>query len=1032
VTAPPLAPAVRSMTSLVTRPYGRGAEILQLHIGADVAGWTTIDAYGFTNYAARYGALPPAPAYVLYATASGPPDATEVVVEYTDGGPPATVGIPLPAGFLAGASFAIPLPGPSSSLRLTRFRQRPVTVPGTGAAKWTVLALLGNVAKLLWVLGWEKDAIRSTLDDVRRQRRRADARASSLDLLGRDLRVPRFPPAEHSFDASILALYHLNGDVAAGGAVVDDMKQFGAPGHDGVNNGAVSGVPGKFGAAFRFPGSGGSGDITIPHDAAFDIAAGASFTVEAFVKPDGIDDPAPRIIIMKRATEQLAPSSVAGWALSLGTFRGVANNLMCSVADGAVELKLFADVDLADGAFHHVAAVLDRASLRLRLFLDGVEVASGALDTLGAGGTTALTAVANAAPIRIGRGAAANQFAGTIDEVRLSGVARADFNPVLGESDARYRRRLGIFEGWLLPTPGALLSTINTLVQIGGQPDSFIIVEENRPGASVSKVVRIVPATVVGEQSIDGNGTLGVTEEASAGRPADDETFAPTFLLRHDRPPVVTYADENARRMQAATMAVFDDLVDSLVAAVPGQAVIVDEAYDPTSTTLHAVGRALRLRHATLTPDALALAAHRAGFDYVMNRTAAVEVAMAVGDKLAVVIEPRAAAETPPADLDVYMGKGVDLHALPEPLPAGGLYSWTLVPCGPGRAHFERHPLDAATLHTPLAGRRHLRLVADAPGDVTIHVEYAYRAITVSGTLTLRVGVETLATGSTLGANGALRVSEDDAVGKAGEVVNPIYLVTSSLPGVDYGADPNNKRMQVGLERPLNQLVELLAGAGGQLRVLKAFDPAGPRLHPAGRALRLAHTVLGAGDLAAAAFRAGFGFVERTAADVYVSVRRSELIDVVIDPTLAPLPDELTVGTTVRMRPRLDPLPAAGTYNWSTDAIADASGTFSTVTRALTRFTPREPGLISLNVTYIENDLTRALPYTFEVRLKSALDVPGTVIPKYEYDLIMNILNYFHPIGVEVGTSNLREHVVEVKASLLNAFPGYTYPDYRG
>ena len=71
------------------------------------------------------------------------------------------------------------------------------------------------------------------------------------------------------------------------------------------------------------------------------------------------------------------------------------------------------------------------------------------------------------------------------------------------------------------------------------------------------------------------------------------------------------------------------------------------------------------------------------------------------------------------------------------------------------------------------------------------------------------------------------------------------------------------------------------------------------------------------------------------------------------------------------------------------------------------------------------------LPYTFEIRLKAALDLPATIIPKPQYDLLMNILSYFRPIGIEVITQNIREHVVEVRENLLNAFPGFTYPDFR-
>ena len=1025
--------AVGFMAPLVTRPYQRGAEIITVPVGADVAGWTTIAPYGFTDYTARYGVIPPTPAYVLCATADGPFDATEMVVEHTTAGPPATVTVPLPPRVLAGATFAIPLPATAtSSTRLTRFQQRPVSGPGPGATRWKILALLGNTAKLLWVIGWEKDALRAFSTDVRRQRNRADARGYSLDLLGRDLRVPRFPPAEHSFDADVLALYHLNDDVVNGGVVADEMKKFGAPGHDGVNNGARSGTAGKFGAGFRFPGVGGaSASITVPHHADFNVASNAGFTVEAFILSDAADAPDPRIVIMKRTTEAVTPATTAGWAISLGTFRGVRNNVMCSFADGTVEVKLFADLDVADGLFHHLAAVLDRANVRARLYVDGVQVASAPLDGLG-GGATTMGAIANAQPIRIGRSTlAAQQYAGIIDEIRLSRVTRTEFNPVLGESDERYRRRLGIFESWLLPTYDTLLATINGLVRINGQSDSFILIEENRASASASSVVRILPGSLPGEQSIDADGRLGVTEAFAAGVPAEDTTFSELFLLRHDDP-AVTYASEQARRMQAATLDVLDELIAALLAVAPGDPVFVDSSYDPASTTLHRVGRALRLRHATLSAEQLAIAAHRAGFDYVLNDTAAVEVATAPGEKLAVIIEPRTPANTPPPDLDVIVGRSVELHLAPEPLPSGGIYAWSLVPCGPGRAHFERHSADAATLRTPITTRPHLSVVADAPGTVTVRAEYAYRGQTVFGTLTLRVGIETLGVGETIAANGALEVTEDAAVGKPGEVVNPIYLITHNAPGVSYGVNPANRRMQVVLERALDRMLGLLAGTGGTLTILKAYDPGGPQLHAAARALRFRHNVVPAAELAAVAFRAGFGFVTRTTNQVYASVAQGERIGIATMPGLAPLGDELVVGTTVRLRARLEPLPPAGTYNWSVDAIASAGGTFDTVVRAETRFTPRAPGLISLNASYIENDPTRALPYTFAIRLKPSLDVPTTVIPKYEYDLIMNILNYFHPIGVEVDTSNIREHVVEVQANLLNAFPGYTYPDFRG
>lgn len=103
----------------------------------------------------------------------------------------------------------------------------------------------------------------------------------------------------------------------------------------------------------------------------------------------------------------------------------------------------------------------------------------------------------------------------------------------------------------------------------------------------------------------------------------------------------------------------------------------------------------------------------------------------------------------------------------------------------------------------------------------------------------------------------------------------------------------------------------------------------------------------------------------------------------------------------------------------------------STVLRPQTTFTAQKAGRLAITAFHLGVDPEATFPFSFEVRLKPALEGAGTVIPKPEYDLLMNLLNYFHPLGTEVLTRRLREHVVEVKDNLLSAFPGYTYPDFR-
>lgn len=73
----------------------------------------------------------------------------------------------------------------------------------------------------------------------------------------------------------------------------------------------------------------------------------------------------------------------------------------------------------------------------------------------------------------------------------------------------------------------------------------------------------------------------------------------------------------------------------------------------------------------------------------------------------------------------------------------------------------------------------------------------------------------------------------------------------------------------------------------------------------------------------------------------------------------------------------------------------------------------------------------QAVPYTFQVRLRPELDTATTVITKDQHDLIMNILNVLHPVGVEVNTAAIRAHVVELQGDLSQANPDYTYPRFR-
>jgi hypothetical protein len=1080
------------MTNLLTNPYRRGAETLLIHLGEDVGGWTSVANYDFQEYFARYQAQPPEPKYILFPLTNIGRDTLTLEVEFSFGSVTSTKTLTIPPHTFAKTSFVIPLPqNADATLRLLRFRQLSVPLSGAGADNWGIISLLGNIAKLAWVLGWEKDLIAQQLRDIQQQRCRIFARRFSLDKLGEDLRVPRFPPSEYSFDANTLALYHFTQGATslsdaidnvtttinvtstsgfpssppfqiqidlevmavsaiaattwtvtrsasptphAKGAVVtllnivvDETNRFGLPGHPGTNNGAQSGVNGKFGTGLQFPGPSGSGAIEISSHPDFEISGDRSFTVEAFIKSEPHDET--RVVIAKGQQDATASLIGSGWSLSLGSFRGIANNVRWAVNDGTNTLEIFADdvVNVADGQFHHLAGTIDRDNRRARLFIDGEERATVDISEP--------RVITNNQPIRIARSNFGHQFVGVIDEVRLSKIARTEFYPVLGESDAVYRQRLGIFERWFLPTPEALLQTLNQLVQvIRREAGSFVtvntpfeLIEKDRPSASGSKLVRILPATLLAGQSIDRDGNLRSQEKDIIGVPEDDIEFKEIYLLRHDRPQVNYGSSENHRRMQLGTQLILDTLLDLLATAGVAGNLIIERSFEPTDKSLHRVGRSLLLRHQTLPPEELAVFAHRAGFDYVRNQGTQVYASVALGEKLAIAIE-----EVPLLpDVDVILGGEINLHIIPESLPRNGQIQWTLIDCGAGRARFAAHPDDALTLSTPVRSRPRLRLVTEASGNITVRVEYTLGRRTVTGTRTLRIGIQSLADGTTIAADGKLNVTEAEAVGDLGETINEIYLIFHNVPGVNYGADNNNHRMQIGLEKPLNRLLESIAGEDGQLEILKAYDPTDAGLHKAGRALRIRHSVVDGEQLGALAHLAGFGFVRRDGNEIYCSVAAGEKIAIVRANELAPLEDEMTVGETVAVRSRFSELPATGDYNWTREQIGYGRGSFDFVLRSQVNFTPLEPGFLLLNITYLEEDEQSTFPYTFEIKLKSELDVPEVIVPKDKYDLIMNILNYFHPIGVEIITQNIREHVVEVESDPLRVFPAYTYPDFR-
>ncbi|WP_432828756.1 LamG-like jellyroll fold domain-containing protein [Dactylosporangium sp. CA-092794] len=1021
----------------LTAPFQRGAGVQALRLNpADASGVSMVDAYDFAEYTARFEHAPQ-PRYVIAAQADIP-GPTTVTVTYQDvgGGPALTAMLPLPNGALAGESFAVGVPE-SPTVRVTRVSATPAPAAGVDRA-WSVTALLGTMAKLLWVIGAERDALRGHARRTVAQRHLLTAIGPSLDLIGSDLGVPRFPPLPHGFDADTVALYHLDEDAAtAATGVLDVTGAFpGRTGHPGVLVGAVqAGRPGRFGTAMGFAGNGAT--IRIASSPAFDLPGTASTTVECFVRPDASTGQGSILI------RQSAPgASDAGWDLSVGDFgRGLARNVRLSFFDGHTLVQVFADTTLPTDAFTHLAGVLDRTGQRVALYVNGVLHASARFDST-------FGAISGTQPLSIGH--ATGQFRGIIDEVRLSSVVRPDFAPVLGEADEHYRRRLRLFRRWSLPTPANLAAALNQAVGKIADTDHPLVVDDvNATLVRGTRLVHVRPVTLLPGECIDFTGRRDGTEAEAVGTAAAEDSFDPAFLLSNTQttidfgtpPPRVLGPGEpppDPHRMQIGVANRLAQLVTLSAAETdpPGR-LFVASAFDPRADDLRATGRAVVLGHSTVGPGRLAALAHRAGFEFVCYRPglgseAQVYAAAALGDYLEILLDPEN------GDGRFEVGKGVDkaLAVLAPRLPVDAFVRWVTVPGGTGAAIVTPEGAPGST-------QQKATVQVTAAGQIVLKADVTFGRHTVSATRAFRIGFTALADQQSIAADGTHGVAAS-VVERPDTFFDPVFLAQSTNPAVNYGAAVNNHLMQPAVAELLDALVTEVAGrpnGSGQLSVLAAVDPAGDAATAQGRRLLLTHPI-GAGLLASAAFAVGFGYVARQGDNVEVRQPPGQLVAVrgpspadtgaiieldegdTMDVVAAPAPSAVAATTLVGPPPGGPPRLA-----WSSGTLDQGGIALSSSTQPTVRVTATAAGTAWVQASYQVGG--EQFPYTFQVRLRPELDVATTSISKDQYDLIMNILNTLHPISVEVNTAAIRSHVVEIRGDLRQANPEFTFPKFR-
>lgn len=872
---PPTAPALPRMAAALTLPFARGADALDLPLTPGSGGAADVAGSKFADHRARFDDKP-VPLYVLTA-AVDVPVATTLTVGYVKGVVPLTVTVDVPPGTVAGASFAVPLPAADvagAELRTLTCDPEPTPVPVAEA--WRLTALLGNLARLLWVAGVERDVLARFAADIRRTVRSSEhASGTTLDRIGYDLGVPRFPPRPYGQEDGTLTLHHL--DDARGAPVRDSWPLYtgGGDGHKGTATAAVqAGVPGRFGTGMRFAAP--AAEIVITHDPALDTGAADSLTAECFVKPDSATGDG---AVLSKHPDPADPTK-PGWVLSVGDFgRGIVRNVRLQIGDGTAYRDLFADRSLPVVRFSHLAAVVDRAAAQVRLLIDGEAVAFASLtevvpDALTPAAPGLTGSLANTAPVRIGRADpdTAAVFAGTVDEVRLSAVARVAFHPVLGESDLSYRRRLKAFRRWVLPTRLGVQQILNEVVgpvRVVGStsmvPDPFQVTDTDATLLQSTRLLTVLPVEVPAGDTLDDTGRRGLPEADVLG-PPDREAFAPALLVDSadpradfDPPPAPSLSptpgpQADPRLLRVSARAALRALLDLLDAAGVGGLLRVRAGYDPAAADLRAVGRAVLLSHPALPPERLAARAVRAGFGFVAHLPGpgldpgTVYAAVHGTESLEVLNGPGGTA-TPENGFDVLTGQSLALRLEPAP-PPGATVLWSLIPTGDGRAS--------------VAGgcdKRDVLLRADLPGQLVVEVQLRYLGQAFSTARTLRIGLAELPAGASVAGSGRLGVPDPDPL-RADERVHPVYLVDAPARyGRPAGAGPQTRRVHPALAAGLTALAALLPAGDPVLTSAWVPDAAGPEA--AGRSVTLARggSTATLARLGALAHAAGFSAV---------------------------------------------------------------------------------------------------------------------------------------------------------------------------
>ncbi len=263
---------------------------------------------------------------------------------------------------------------------------------------------------------------------------------------------------------------------------------------------------------------------------------------------------------------------------------------------------------------------------------------------------------------------------------------------------------------------------------------------------------------------------------------------------------------------------------------------------------------------------------------------------------------------------------------------------------------------------------------------------------------------------------GELMATEFAAAGPPDPGFTVAMLQVYTAPGVSFATGVSNQ-VQASLATALTGLTAALGADGivGAVQIAAGFTPAATDLTSVGRAVLMRHPTVAADRLSGYALQAGFGFVQHRpnavgGAAVYAAAYPSNGAppDILGDGEIA-----LGVLTELSVRPEL---PLTGAFDWCLTPCCGAAASLSTAlpdpgssttyVRKVLRATA--PGTLTVDASFSLNNA--AEPYQFMLVPRSGDDTEPR-LTKDQYDDLLNFVDTYHPVGIEVVTRGIRRFV---------------------